>query len=238
MTTRSGQAGQANDALVLAIDTGTPATTAGLARHGKVLARFCHIDPMKHGEVLAAGIAGLFDQAGLDRRQVSQIAVGVGPGPFTGLRVGLATANVLAGALGVPLVGVCSLDVISLGVHPDAFSDGEVLVASDARRKEVYWARYGAPGVRVGDPAVQRPDAVVEQAGGLPAAGAGAALYPAAFPRRVEPQWPDAGLLARAVAVGALPPAALLPARPLYLRRPDAVAGGRRKPVLPAGARP
>jgi len=222
-------------ALVLAIDTATPASSAGLARGGDVLGSFGHVDPMKHGEVLAPGIAAVLADAGVDRRELTAVAVGVGPGPFTGLRVGLATAIVLASTLRIPLLGVCSLDVISLGLAADAFVGGEALVVSDARRKEVFWARYRAPGVRVTDAAVDRPQVLATDE---PAAGAGARLYPEAFSRPVDPQWPDAGLLAAAVATGSLPDAAVLPARPLYLRRPDATVGGGRKPVLPAGARP
>ncbi len=148
--------------LVLAIDTAGPTTVAGLARHGEILARFTHTDPLRHGEVLVPGIAAMFADAGLDRSALTSVVVGVGPGPYTGLRVGIATAIGLGAALGIQVEGVCSLDVVSLGLDPAVFEavrEGRlpdapegVLVTSDARRRELYWARFVAPGVRTRQP--------------------------------------------------------------------------------------
>jgi len=219
--------------VVLAIDTATATTVAGLARDGVVLARFAHTDPLRHGEVLVPGIRAMFDEAGISRSDVSLIAVGTGPGPYTGLRVGLATAVGLSVALGVPVDGVCSLDVLSLGVDGLAFgsvvrceSDAGVIVASDARRREVYWARFGAAGVRTAGPEVSKP---AEIATSDPVAGLGPQLYPDAFPNAVSPQVPDGGLFAAAVSDGRLERRDL---RPIYLRHPDAVAPKARKPAL------
>lgn len=213
--------------VVLAIDTATATTVAGLARDGVVLARFAHTDPLRHGEVLVPGIRAMFDAAGIARSDVTLLAVGTGPGPYTGLRVGLATAVGLSVALGVPVDGVCSLDVLSLGIELEAFAAGTgVLVASDARRREVYWAHYGARGVRVGEPEVSKPGEIAT--GGV-VAGLGPLLYPDAFPNAIDPQLPDGGLFAAAVSSGLLERRDL---RPIYLRHPDAVAPTARRPAL------
>jgi len=217
------------NSVVLAIDTATATTVAGLARDGVVLARFAHTDPLRHGEVLVPGIRAMFDEAGIERSDVSLLAVGTGPGPYTGLRVGLATAVGLSVALDVPVDGVCSLDVLSLGVDPAAFragADAGVVIASDARRREVYWARYDAPGVRTAGPEVSKP---AEMATDSPVAGLGPSLYPVAFPNAIGPQVPDGGLFAAAVSAGRLERRDL---RPIYLRHPDAVAPKARKSAL------
>jgi tRNA threonylcarbamoyladenosine biosynthesis protein TsaB len=170
----------------------------------------------------------------------------VGPGPYTGLRVGVVTARVLGSVLGLPVHGVCSLDIIAVaargglgGSSPLASAVGpgrEFLVASDARRREVYWARYDAAGRRVAGPQVGRAGSI-PGAAELAVAGAGGLLYPEAFGEVIVPAYPDAGVLCRLVA-GALtapspghPP--LLAADPLYLRRPDAREPGPPKRVTP-----
>ncbi|MGI8676836.1 MAG: tRNA (adenosine(37)-N6)-threonylcarbamoyltransferase complex dimerization subunit type 1 TsaB [Nocardioidaceae bacterium] len=124
--------------LLLAFDTATPAVTAALHDGERVVAAATSVDARRHGELLAPAIATVLRDAGADRRDVTAIAVGVGPGPFTGLRVGLVTARTLAAALRVPVHGVCTLDALAAAVSEPA----ELAVATDARRKEVYWARY------------------------------------------------------------------------------------------------
>jgi tRNA threonylcarbamoyladenosine biosynthesis protein TsaB len=218
--------------VVLTIDTATATTVAGLARDGVALARFAHTDPLRHGEVLMPGIRTMFADAGIARSDVSLIVVGTGPGPYTGLRVGLASAVGLGVALDVPVEGVCSLDVLSLGVAESVFGDGtHVVVASDARRREVYWARFAAPGVRVVGPEVSTPADIATDA---PVAGLGATLYPEAFPHGVDPTAPDGGIFAATVSAGRLERRDL---RPIYLRHPDAVAPKARKPTLAQGER-
>ena len=164
--------------------------------------------------------------AGIVRQDVTAIAVGTGPGPFTGLRVGLVTARTLAFVLEVPVYGVCSLDVVALEA---ALGDDPVgrdfVVATDARRKEVYLASYDDQGRRLDGPDVVRP---ADAATDLPVAGEGAVLYPDAFPLGHPPLLPSAAWLARAVAEEL---AELHDPEPLYLRRPDAVAPGAPKQV-------
>ncbi len=212
--------------MLLAFDTATTLVSVALHDGNRVVAELSGDQPMKHGEQLAPLIERALAQAGARPQDLSAIGVGVGPGPFTGLRVGLVTARTLGLALGVPVHGVCTLDVLAVEVVQTGTAGGEpFLVATDARRKEVYWARYDAAGTRLGDPTVSRPD---EVASALSVAGAGPGIYPEFFPHRIGPHSPSAGWLAHAVA-GEL--VELLDPEPLYLRRPDAVAGASRKPV-------
>src|SRR6478672_6002499 len=148
---------------------------------------------MKHGEQLAPLITQAFERAGIARQDLTAIAVGVGPGPFTGLRVGLVTARTLAFVLEIPVYGVCSLDVLALEAARGARPVGtDFVVATDARRKEVYVATYDDQGSRLDGPQVVRP---ADAASGGPVAGEGAVLYPDAFPDARAPSWPSAGWL-------------------------------------------
>jgi tRNA threonylcarbamoyladenosine biosynthesis protein TsaB len=208
--------------VLLALDTSTPAVTVALHDGQRVLAESTTVDARRHTELLGPAIAGVLTSAGVDRRQLTAIAVGVGPGPFTGLRIGLVTARMLGHVLGIPVHGVCSLDVLARGVAVG----GPFVVATDARRREVYWAEYDAAGRRTSGPDVAPPSAVGTD---LPAAGAGARMYPDAFPNPIAPQFPSATDLARAVLTREVD---VLPAQPIYLRRPDARPPAGRKPVL------
>jgi tRNA threonylcarbamoyl adenosine modification protein YeaZ len=166
------------------------------------------------------------DDAGIVRQDLTAIAVGVGPGPFTGLRVGIVTARTLGFVLEIPVYGVCSLDAIALEVVGTGAASGSFLVATDARRKEVYLASYDADARRLEGPVVTRP---AEVATAAPVAGAGPSLYPDHFPHAIAPARPSAAWLATGVADELID---LLDPEPLYLRRPDAVAGAPRKPAL------
>ena len=137
--------------LVLGFDTATPAVSVALHDGERVIAGASALDGRRHSELLAPMIAKVMADVGAARGDLTAVAVGVGPGPYTGLRVGVVTARVLGSVLGLPVSGVCSLDVIAASAAP-ASPGGEFLVATDARRKEVYWARYDAAGRRVGRP--------------------------------------------------------------------------------------
>ena len=216
--------------LLLAFDTATPAVTVALHDGQRVLAEASTVDARRHGELLAPSIAKVIAEAGAEPRDLTGIAVGVGPGPYTGLRVGVVTARVLGAVLGIPVHGVCSLDVIAADVPRGR----EFLVATDARRKEVYWARYDAVGVRLEGPAAGSA-ASIPGAAGLAVAGSGGQLYPEAFGAVTGPAYPDARTLC-ALAVGARDGQAAVPllvAEPLYLRRPDARKPGPPKKVTP-----
>jgi len=223
--------------LLLGFDTATAAVTVALHDGDRVLAETATIDARRHGEVLVPSIAAVLAEAGFAMAAVTAVAAGIGPGPYTGLRVGLITARALGAALRVPVHGVCTLDVIAhAAVHspgngpPATAPSGHFLVATDARRKEVYWAEYAADGTRLSAPAVNRPS---ELPRGRQAAGQGAWLYPEAFGGLLEPRYPTAaaltGLIAHRLAQGAPLP----PPHPLYLRLPDARAPGPVKAVTP-----
>jgi tRNA threonylcarbamoyl adenosine modification protein YeaZ len=235
--------------LLLALDTATPAVTVALHDGNGVVAEATTVDARRHGELLAPEIRRVLDVAGVaDLTALTDVAVGIGPGPFTGLRVGLVTARVLGDALGVPVHGVCTLDVLARAAGATGSVDGTApfAVATDARRREVYWARYADAGyadqahlARETGPAVDRPADVADRLAGLPVVGAGATLYPDAFPDAREPRHPSAAVLAELVAVGLAAGRTFPPPEPLYLRRPDAVEPGARKPASPLGrARP
>ena len=211
--------------MLLALDTSSPQVCVALADGEDVLVELVSEQTMTHGEQLAPLIVRALETAGLDRTDLTAIAVGVGPGPFTGLRVGLVTARTLGFVLGIPVHGVCSLDVLAAEALGTGAVTSDFLVTTDARRTEVYWATYDATGARLTDPAVDRPGDVETE---HPVVGEGALLYPMAFPARVGPTRPSAGWLARAVAGGRVP---VVEPEPLYLRRPDAVAPGPPKAV-------
>lgn len=213
--------------LLLALDTSTPAVTAAVHDGEAVLAEATTIDARRHTELLMPMVVDVLGRAGVTRTDLTEIAVGAGPGPFTGLRVGLAAARTLGFALGIPVRGVCSLDVVAHGVR----SDRPFVVATDARRREVYWAAYDADGARTSEPDVGTAAAIAddERAGRRPAAGAGARLYPEAFDGVLDPEYPSAALLADAVVTGAVD---LIEPDPLYLRRPDVTISAGRKSVL------
>ena len=220
--------------LLLALDTATPAVTVALHDGCRALAGQTTVSSRKHGELLAAMIEQVLADGGATRGDLEAIAVGTGPGPYTGLRAGLVTGRVLASALGVPAVGVCTLDVIARAAVPAAAGRAFV-VAADARRKEVYWARYAPTGERVAGPDVGPPATVAGQIGpSCPVAGEGPVLYPELAADPIPPRYPDAARLAeiavQRLALGLAPG----PAEPLYLRKPDARVPGQPKRVTPA----
>jgi tRNA threonylcarbamoyl adenosine modification protein YeaZ len=209
--------------LVLALDTATPAVTAGvveLAPHGAVetLASRVTVDARAHGELLTPHTQEALEEAGVSYADLDAVVCGSGPGPFTGLRAGMVTAAALGQALGKPVYPVSTLDAIAADVVAH-----RLLVVTDARRKEVYWARY-ENGHRVAGPDVAKPadldtdvDLIV---------GAELLDRPIEEPRSPSP----AGLVRAAASMllgGEEPP----PLIPLYLRRPDAVEPGARKRV-------
>ncbi|MFC8047336.1 tRNA (adenosine(37)-N6)-threonylcarbamoyltransferase complex dimerization subunit type 1 TsaB [Nocardia sp. NPDC057353] len=229
--------------LVLAVDTATPAVTAGLVhleqtgagpipeRVRTVTARV-HVDARAHAEVLTPQILECLAESGCARSDIDAVVAGVGPGPFTGLRVGMATAAAFGDALGIPVYGVCSLDAIAADARrepgaraekPGAGSDPDaagLLVVTDARRREVYWARY-RDGLRVAGPAVDKPADVDPEAA---AAIAGSASHVDLFDLPVLPvESPSPHGLVTVAAPALLAGAVPEPLVPLYLRRPDAV---------------
>jgi tRNA threonylcarbamoyl adenosine modification protein YeaZ len=202
------------ESVVLALDTSTPAVTAGVVRldgsDWVVLSERVTVDARAHAERLTPNVLAALADAELTMADLDGVVVGCGPGPFTGLRAGMATAAAYGHALGIPVRGVCSLDAI--GVR----TSGDTLVVIDARRREVYWAGY-RDGFRVHGPAVNAPADVDP---GTARAVAGSPEHAALFDLpRCEPVYPTpAGLVAAVPDWSARP----LPLVALYLRRPDA----------------
>ncbi len=170
---------------VLAIDTSTSRSCVAIIEDSKVLYSGFRDGATAHGPSLPALV-----QEALAVSDVDEVVVGMGPGPFTGLRVGIAFAQSFALAREISVRGVCSLDAIAAQVREKDF-----IITVDARRKEVYWARY-TDGARVGEPAVNFPTDVT-----------GAMIYADLFP----------DMLALVNLPGNI-------IEPMYLRRPDAVA--------------
>ncbi|MCU1645320.1 MAG: uncharacterized protein JWN03_5595 [Nocardia sp.] len=220
--------------LVLAVDTSTPAVTAGLvelepADEGSTAPRITTItskvtvDSRAHNEVLTPHILACLAESGRTRAEIDAVVVGIGPGPFTGLRVGMATAAAFGDALGVPVYGVCSLDAIAADTESylrNPAEPVELLVVTDARRREVYWARYRAEG-RVEGPEVTKP---ADLEPGTATVIAGSASHVDYFDLPVLPvETPSPYGLVRCAARDLLAGVTPEPLVPLYLRRPDAV---------------
>ncbi|MGZ4507991.1 MAG: tRNA (adenosine(37)-N6)-threonylcarbamoyltransferase complex dimerization subunit type 1 TsaB [Blastococcus sp.] len=199
--------------LVLALDTATPTLVAGVARWSaghdvEVLAERAVPSGNRHAELLTPAIQGALADAGVTMADLGAVVTGLGPGPFTGLRVGVVTAAALGDARGLPVVGVCSLDAVGSGART---------VVTDARRKEIYWATYADDGARVDGPGVVRPEEAA-----LPGPFVGDPAFAARLGASVAPaDVTTAGLVGAAVAQLADPSSAA-PLLPLYLRRPDA----------------
>ena len=176
--------------ITLAIDTSTSRTSVAIIEDGSILWSGHRDGATEHGPALPSLV-----QEGIKGFAIDEVVVGMGPGPFTGLRVGIAFAQSFALARGISVRGVCSLDAIAAQVNEKDF-----IVTVDARRKEVYWARY-KDGVRVGEPAVS-----------FPADVAGAPIHPDLYP----------DMKALVALAGNI-------TEPMYLRRPDAVPTADRK---------
>lgn len=214
------------DVLLLAFDTATVAVTVALHDGARVLAETRDEGRMAHGEQLAPAITRIMAQVDARPSDLTDVAVGVGPGPFTGLRVGVVTALTLGQTLGLRTHGVCSLDPMGHQAVAENRVNGDFIVAIDARRKEIYWALFDEHGRRVSEPAVDRPAVVAER--GLPVIGRGAQIHADVLNWMDGPLDPSAGRLAELVVSGVAP---VLPLAPLYLRRPDATAQTSVKPA-------
>ena len=218
--------------LLLAFDTSTPVVSAAVAGT-TLLAQQVDEANNRHGEVLAALIAGVLAEAGAQPGDIGRVCVGVGPGPYTGLRVGVVTALSLGDALGVPVTGVCSLDAVAVG-HRRPSEERSFTVLTDARRREVFWARYQG-GRRVEGPAVDAPTVMSDRLPpGETVVGPGAVLYAEVFDRQVVDTSTPYPMAAAVAELSRDPGNLVADVRPIYLRRPDARPPAAPKKVTPA----
>jgi len=219
--------------LVLALDTATARITAGVVELDPdgppvTLAARDGVGARAHAELLAPAVRDALAEAGRTRRDLDAVVAGLGPGPFTGLRVGLVTAAAMGDALGIPVHGVGTHDAMAAGLP------GRVLVVTDARRREVYWSLV-VDGVRTHGPEVVAP-ALLAQRLEADLGPVDRIVGDAADQLGAEGEVPGptpAGLVAVAAAAlraGTTP----APLAPLYLRRPDAVPPGAPKTVTRA----
>ena len=207
--------------LALGIDTSTPLVSVALVDTELIVRRDLMANNA-HGEVLAAVVDDVFRAAGRAVGDLGAIGVGLGPGPFTGLRVGIVTAAAMSDAANVPAFGMCSLDTIVAGdVDNEPYA-----VMTDARRRQVYWAVYDGTSNRIEGPEINTPDELAVHLRGR--------IRRIIGPAAEQVVWPDAARLAsharRCLERGQSPD----PLTPMYLRRPDAREPGPRKKVTPA----
>ncbi|CAN5183055.1 tRNA (adenosine(37)-N6)-threonylcarbamoyltransferase complex dimerization subunit type 1 TsaB [soil metagenome] len=213
--------------IVLALDTCLNACSAAVVRDGQTLA--ARFEPMSRGhqERLALMVQETMAEAGLAFSAIDRIGVTVGPGSFTGLRVGLAFAKGLALALGRPLIGVGSLEALG------ADTTGLAVAIADARRDQAYWQGFSG-GVPMTPPTasavVDIVDWLTEQGGPASLTGPGVSLISSQLPnlKAIPRVGPSPETIAR-LAAAASPP--LAPPRPIYLRTPDAKLPGGLEPV-------
>lgn len=206
--------------MLLAIDTSAGTSVAVVDRDRGVLAERSSPDPRGHAELIGTFIDECLRESGIDRAELSGVVAGMGPGPFTGLRVGIVAARTFALGLGRPVVPILSHDAIAFAAghdgagHDSAEHDGPLIVVTDARRRELFWSAYSG-----------------RDAAALPVRTAGPALTPAAELDHLVAQHPGAvvldGGLVSAAALGLLAEAMHAAGRPfaadeaVYLRSPD-----------------
>ncbi len=203
---------------ILAIDTSAGVSVAVLTSDKKLTETKSAGHGMQ-GELTAALISQAIGSAGITVDDISDVVIGVGPGPFTGLRAGIVTAVVFGYARDIPVHGICSLDAVAFDYAKPC------IVVTDARRKELYWAQYEQD--RISEPQVLKPYVLAERFSDIDFVGPGAQLYPEFVNGQVMEL--RAGALAQLFAGGN---AALVEVKPMYLRKPDAVAPTIRKSVL------
>jgi tRNA threonylcarbamoyl adenosine modification protein YeaZ len=196
----------------LAIDTATSRTIVGVVDNGNVVFEDFHEGATDHGKAISQLVARALKSSKL----IDQVVIGMGPGPFTGLRVGITFAQSFALARSIPWIGVCSLDAIRIDsttadhqivgtqhshhlTSASAIGFNEYTVAIDARRKQIYWASY-KDGVRIKGPSVDKPEDI--------------ATY-------ITSVYPDTEKLVRLSSMQNV-------REPIYLRSPDAVPTAQR----------
>ena len=209
--------------MLLALDTSAGTSVAVVDRDGGVLSEHGTADTMRHAEAIGLLIEQCLDEADVSVSALSGVVAGMGPGPFTGLRVGIAAARVFALGAGKPLVPVISHDAIAYG-HYKAGGTGRILVVTDARRREVYWSAYSGVDeatlpVRSGGPGLAKPADLTEPG------------FPFADLPRLDATTVSAGDLGMYAELAFSNKRPFAADEPLYLRSPDVTPPGARKRV-------
>ncbi|MEJ3404406.1 tRNA (adenosine(37)-N6)-threonylcarbamoyltransferase complex dimerization subunit type 1 TsaB [Rathayibacter sp. YIM 133350] len=204
--------------MLLAIDTSAGTSVAVVDREGGILSEVAVADTMRHAEVIGALIQQALAQADVPPTALSGVVAGMGPGPFTGLRVGIAAARMFAYAIARPLVPVVSHDALAYA-HYGEGAYGPLLVVTDARRREVYWSFYGGPDdvglpERLDGPGLARPDTV-----------------PHADVPRLDAAEVSAGALGMVAEIAFAAGRPFAADEPLYLRSPDVTPSSAPKRV-------
>lgn len=216
---------------VLAFDTAGNGCSAAVLRDGRLAAHRFAAMARGQSEQLLPMIEAVLAEAAIAIDALDLIAVTVGPGAFTGLRIGIAAARGLALASGVPALGITSFAAVAAQVPAEARAGRTLVVALDSRRAELYLQAFGADGVPLGDGALVAPAALAHWVppGPLLLVGDAAPALAAALPgRHVDvargPGIADAADVARLAAAAWRPGLHPAPPRPLYLRAPDTTA--------------
>ncbi len=227
--------------MLLAIDTSAGTSVALVADTGECAAERSSADPRLHAEVIGEFIAGVLSDAHLDRSAITGVVAGMGPGPFTGLRVGIAAAHAFALGSRLPLLRVVSHDAVALAAEA-AGAAGPLLVVTDARRREVYWSTY-APGdgtaapVSSAGPSLCRPDDLEDE---VDRASAGVSENPEgrgnraggyAHHTRIDAAEVSAAALGRVAAMLLASGARFADEGAIYLRSPDVTVSSGPKRV-------
>lgn len=209
--------------MLLAIDTSAGTTVAIVDRDRGIISERSSADTRSHAELIGRFIAEALEESGVEVAELSAVAAGMGPGPFTGLRVGIAAAQAFALGAAKPVVRMISHDAVAFARYSSGHT-GPLLVVTDARRKEVYWSAYGGADaiglpVRDAEPGLSRPD---DLAAAVPGFGDYARVDAAEIPGGAL------GMLAETMFANGRTfagPGAL------YLRPPDAIASAGPKRV-------
>jgi tRNA threonylcarbamoyladenosine biosynthesis protein TsaB len=227
---------------ILALDSATGACSVALWHDGAILARRFAAMDRGQSEILIPMAREVLDEAGADFQSIDMFGVTVGPGAFTGLRIGLAAARGMALASGRPLVGVSTFDAIAHGVPREELEGRQVLVAVESRREDIFVQTFDSNLIAIGEARSVRPESLVLPDKPVLVTGDGALRLRPLFDKqsgdgvasnRIDVRFaagsgfPDAADVARLVAARGAGAAGTAPPQPFYLRPPDV--------TLPAG---
>ncbi len=222
---------------ILALDTATNACSVAVSYDGEIQARLFEVMPRGQSEALLPMVLQCLEEAKATFEELDALAVTIGPGAFTGMRIGLSTARALALAAKLPLIGVTTMEAVAHGIEQEECHDKEVLVVLDAKRSDVYAQSFDSQLNPTSEPQAILPEALLALTGKAPLLIVGdyaervQALFPDATLSKAS-GYPDAAVVAQLAEQGGLPKQGN-EVTPLYIRPPDAALpknGGRLRP--------